>query len=564
MSGSSFKSQKEIERKFIIDNVPKDLDGLKHSEILQGYITYSEHGDVRVRKEGDEYLLTVKKGSGIERDETEVEISKGQFDRLWKSIERQVEKTRYEVPVGDHIAYIDVYKGKLEGLVVGEVEFKSIFEAKSFEAPLWFGRDVTEDEYYKNRNLSGMSEFNAQKFVRGLIEVPKYPLEKGIKEVLHDIDAMLKNAPGPVVVEIAGGSASGKTSAVADKVAESLGDQALKISMDDYYFGVNYMKRKEAEGIKLNFDQPEAIDLESLRTDIAALKEGRPISKPVYDFKIGETKVHEKIDPKGKSVIVLEGLFSLDNRLKGEGDLKVFVDVAMHDRIMRRIIRDADRTSWSFSQMVSYMLTVVEPMYRKYIEPERYNADIVISNPYAPMLEAMRIKSEERQIKYRIDKSVLAVVDKLEKMGAERLSDSEQEDYYFNPSDRDLMDSDEIVKVRKENGAMLFEYKGPRQKDGTRKRMMFEINEDTLAMMLSYYSLNFTIKKRRTTYRLFGTTLSLDRDVREYEGGNSSKAKKIGTFIEVKDGADAETLGKLQIAIGLKEGLSEPYAKIAK
>ncbi len=555
-------AQKEIERKFIIDSIPDNIDSFPHKEIIQGYIVTTERSDMRIRDEGGKYLLTVKKGTGIERDEIEINISEEQFKDLWKSVEKEVKKIRYEVPAGRFMAYIDVYKGKLTGLVMGEVEFRSVEEAMSFEVPVWFGKDVTEDEYYKNKSLSGPSYANAQKLIRRMAEAPKYLLDKGIQEVIHRIELLSSKLGRPIVVEIAGGSASGKTSAVAFKIKEAFGETALLISLDDYYLGLKYIMQKEAEGEKINFDQPEAINISALGKDLASLKEGKPIYKPIYDFKAEETASYEKVDPKGKKVVILEGLFSLDNSLKKEGDLKVFVDVSMHDRVMRRLIRDSARTSWSLSNIIGYMLSVAEPMYRKYIEPEKYNADIIISNPYIPILEAMKIVGEERQVKYRVDGKSAELADKLEKMGAERLGTVEQEDYYFMPPDMNLEESDEMVRVRKENGAVLFEYKGPRQEDGSRKRMSFEIDNDTFLQLLSYYSLGFMIKKRRTVYNVLGITLSLDRDVQRYEKDTTVGLRDIGDFIEAREGLVPKSTKRLQEALGLGSSFSEPYSKM--
>ncbi len=555
------KMNKEVERKFIIESIPKDLDKFKHYNILQGYITSSESSDVRVRREGGTYLITVKRGSGIERNETEVKLSEEQFNELWNAVENKIEKTRYEIPIDRFTSYIDIYHDKLEGLVVGEVEFISLQEARSFKAPEWFGADVTDIEYYKNKNLGKLSDLNAQRLLRGIIETPLYSLNLGIEQILKEIERLSNNSTAPIVVEIAGGSASGKSSAVAGKIATALGDKVIKLSMDDYYLGQSYINRKKDEGIKINWDQPEAIDIKSLERDISLLKEGKPISKPVYDFKSGETVSHENIDPAGKKVILLEGLFSLYNGLSGIGNLKVFIDVALHDRIIRRIIRDADRASWRFSEMLHYMLTVVEPMYNKYIEPQKYNADMVISNPYVPMIEAAKIKTEEKQIKYRLGENVLTVADKLERLGADRLGDSEQYDYYFTRPDSNLKKSDEIVKVRKENGAILFEYKGPKQQSGSRKKMVFEIDEDTLALMLSYYQLSLTIKKHRTIYRFLGATLSLDKDV-TVQNGIREGPKNLGNFVEVRENTETETLSKLEDMLGLKDNFSEVYSRM--
>ena len=109
-----------------------------------------------MRRIDDELLITAKKGSGETREEVEVPLEVGAFDRLWKLTEsRRVSKRRFEVPLEDgHCAEVDVYSGDLEGLVVAEVEFSSEEEGDSFRAPHWFGRELTGDHRYANQELA--------------------------------------------------------------------------------------------------------------------------------------------------------------------------------------------------------------------------------------------------------------------------------------------------------------------------------------------------------------------------------------------------------------------------
>ena len=148
----------EIERKFLVWEVPPDLDQYPASEIAQGYLAIEPDGsEVRLRRRGaQEDTLTVKTGRGRVRGEREIDLSSEQFDALWPLTEgRRVEKTRYELPAdGGLVIELDVYRGGLEGLVVAEVEFPSEDDAERFEAPAWFGADVTDDDAYKNRRLA--------------------------------------------------------------------------------------------------------------------------------------------------------------------------------------------------------------------------------------------------------------------------------------------------------------------------------------------------------------------------------------------------------------------------
>jgi adenylate cyclase len=147
----------EVERKFLVWELPADLDSHPVSAIHQGYLAIDPDGsEVRVRRRGERRYLTSKRGHGLVRDEAEIELTEPQFDALWPLTEsRRIEKTRYEISAGEGLVIeIDVYGGGLEGLVVAEIEFHSPADADAFDAPAWFGPDVTSDDRYKNQRLA--------------------------------------------------------------------------------------------------------------------------------------------------------------------------------------------------------------------------------------------------------------------------------------------------------------------------------------------------------------------------------------------------------------------------
>jgi adenylate cyclase len=146
----------EIERKFLVKDLPKNLHQYPSTEIMQGYLAITEdRREVRLRKKGEHFFQTVKSGYGLQRSEVEIEISKDQFEKLWSMTKRKrIEKVRFEIDHSGMKIELDIYKGILNGLIVAEVEFLSIDEARSFIPPDWFGREVTEDERFKNKNLA--------------------------------------------------------------------------------------------------------------------------------------------------------------------------------------------------------------------------------------------------------------------------------------------------------------------------------------------------------------------------------------------------------------------------
>jgi CYTH domain-containing protein len=148
-------STQEVERKWLVTELP-DLTGLRGKEVIQGYIAVTPDGtEVRVRQKGDRYFQTIKSDGGLVRGEIEIELTKVQYDDLWQATAgRRLEKTRYEIALDEATIELDVYKGVLTGLIVAEVEFPSVRDSEKFSQPAWFGREVTEDKRYKNKNLA--------------------------------------------------------------------------------------------------------------------------------------------------------------------------------------------------------------------------------------------------------------------------------------------------------------------------------------------------------------------------------------------------------------------------
>jgi len=152
----SLSSNREIERKFLVRKLPGDLTNYPKSEIAQGYLVSLNDGlQVRLRKSGERYSLTFKRGAGNVREEREVELTAKQFDALWPATEgKRLVKTRYEIPLRDRTVEIDLYHDRHEGLVVAEVEFDEEEAAKDFQPPDWLGDDVTGDARYSNQLLA--------------------------------------------------------------------------------------------------------------------------------------------------------------------------------------------------------------------------------------------------------------------------------------------------------------------------------------------------------------------------------------------------------------------------
>lgn len=144
----------EIERKFLIDTVPSFVFDSNCTTIEQMYISIKP--EVRVRRENDRFVLTRKGEGSLCRSEEEVFISEDDYNNYKdKSVTHPITKKRYRVPIQNgYVAEVDIFEGYLSGLVTVEVEFSTKGESETFKQPCWFGKEVTEDENYKNRNLA--------------------------------------------------------------------------------------------------------------------------------------------------------------------------------------------------------------------------------------------------------------------------------------------------------------------------------------------------------------------------------------------------------------------------
>ena len=186
-----------------------------------------------------------------------------------------------------------------------------------------------------------------------------------------------------ILIGIAGGTGSGKTTLV-DKLIDSFGDDEVSILRHD-----NYYKRHDdmcyEERSKLNYDHPDAFDTALLCEHICKLKAGEQIYMPVYDYSI-HNRSEETILVKPAPVIVLEGiLIFAEPSLCDLMDIKVFVEADADERILRRVIRDVKERGRDLEGVVDQYLTTVKPMHYLYVEPTRALDDVVINSGMNPV-----------------------------------------------------------------------------------------------------------------------------------------------------------------------------------
>jgi uridine kinase len=179
-----------------------------------------------------------------------------------------------------------------------------------------------------------------------------------------------------MVIGVAGGSGSGKTTVVR-KIVDSLGDsQVTVLEHDRYYRDRNDLRFEERAS--LNYDHPDSLETDLMVQHIIALREGRAIDAPLYDFaRYARHDARKPVMP--RRAIIVEGiLIFTDAELRRLMDIKVFVDTDDDTRFIRRLQRDITQRGRTVQSVIDQYLSTVKPMHLEFVEPSKRYADIII------------------------------------------------------------------------------------------------------------------------------------------------------------------------------------------
>ncbi|MBP6072790.1 MAG: uridine kinase [Flavobacterium sp.] len=181
-----------------------------------------------------------------------------------------------------------------------------------------------------------------------------------------------------LIIGIAGGTGSGKTTVVNQILNELPETEVGIISQDSYYKQNNNMSYEERSNI--NFDHPRAIDFELLVEHLQALKTGQTIDQPVYSF-VTHNRTDDTVTTHPRKVMIVEGILILTNpELREMFDIKIFVHADSDERLIRRLKRDIAERGRDMEEVLNRYQTTLKPMHQQFIEPTKAFADIIIPN----------------------------------------------------------------------------------------------------------------------------------------------------------------------------------------
>lgn len=181
-----------------------------------------------------------------------------------------------------------------------------------------------------------------------------------------------------LIIGIAGGTGSGKTTVVNQILNQLPNNEVGVISQDSYYKKTDELSYEERT--KINFDHPRAIDFELLVSQLKDLKQGKIINQPIYSF-VTHNRTKDTLKTHPTKVVIVEGILIFNNaQLRELCDIKIFVHADADERLIRRLKRDTKERGRDLNEVLNRYQDTLKPMHQQFIEPTKNFADIIIPN----------------------------------------------------------------------------------------------------------------------------------------------------------------------------------------
>lgn len=380
--------------------------------------------------------------------------------------------------------------------------FKNEYEKKQIE------------ELFNKLNVPLETQTNLQMVLKNFETKTAPNKDEGIKKAKSEIFKLL-NQKQNLLIAIAGGSGSGKTF-IANELLSWLPDATI-FTLDDYYKDREWI----IKNLNSNFDDPNAINLDLAREHLLMLKNGMKVMRPKRSLELG--KVVGQIEVNPCKLIIVEGIFALIDKLADLYDYSIFIEANLHGKLLRRIMRDIGKTGQDFEGILLQYVSTVQPMYEKYIEVTKNYANLIINNEFAPYCETYE---QLNKFEFKLKSQLNVPISQIQNQNLKLISKKHQTDKYYVAPGLNFMESDELLRIREEDGKLYLTYKGPRRNAIQRPRIDFPINIKFAEVLLYLgYSNVITVEKTRYKFLLLNEP---DLDI------VIDDVKNLGAFIEVR------------------------------
>lgn len=408
---------------------------------------------------------------------------------------------------------------------------------------LYYNSDAEKENIISFFNSIGVTAFeerpNLQIFLDYLKRKTALNKDAGVSEVKNAISELLEKQK-TVIIGIAGGSGSGKTF-ISGELCQFIPDSVV-FTLDDYYKDRDWI----IKNLNSNFDDPEAINIDLAAEHIGLLKSSVTVNRPKRSLELG--RVVGSVEVKPAKLIIVEGIYALNEKLAGLYDYSVFIDARLHGKLIRRLIRDIGKTGQDFEGILLQYVSTVQPMYEKHIEPTKNAASLIINNEFAPSCETY---NNINRFEYKMRRPFAVPIETLKKVGAAVVSENHQIDKYYVSPGVNFVESDELLRIREENGRLLLTYKGPKKGNFQRPRIDFPISKKFSEVLL-YLGYSNPITTEKVRYKFTSADFpKLDIVIDE--------VKNLGNYIEVRvNSSDGEkTAGEFLKLLGISGEISK-------